>query len=309
MKQTVLITSIGATGSQGLIKSVDRSMFRIIGCDANPNNGFSNQVDSFKSVPFASDSSYAKTVFNLAKEERTNLIIPIMDEEIEALQKSYSLFKNTNLKILCLNRPISLIRNKMKAIEFLSEYGLDTPDVYTKSIPTYPAIIKPMIGTGSKNVNILENEEDFNYFKAKYKNPFLIQKYYSGIEISVDSFSDIFGNSVAIVLRKRLDIRNGLCKRSATFKDRNLISLVRLFLSKAKISGPCNLQGIIIADKVVFFDINCRFGGTYIVSIKAGIPINEYILDYIQNRGSNEMKDYKTIEMIRNWNESFYESK
>jgi carbamoyl-phosphate synthase large subunit len=309
--KSILVTSIGAAGSQGLIKSLDRKQFRIIGCDCNELNGYDNSVDMFYKIPSPSDSSYFNEILKLVEKEQVNLVIPIMDAELICVLKNKNKFKKDVRVLASSIELINIFQDKQETHKFMVTHKLNVPKLYSYEKYAFPLIAKPRVGTGSRGILIMRNKHDTDFFltDADVKSLFF-QEYVEGVEISIDCFCDIASNPVAIVARERIDIRSGLCKKTQTFQDKVLIEEVRSFLSKIKMVGPCNIQAIKskVDSKYYFFEVNCRFGGTYIASVHAGLDINQYILDFINGVPSNKLLVYKDILMVRHWEERYYDS-
>ena len=67
--------------------------------------------------------------------------------------------------------------------------GLAFPQIYQKDNIVFPAILKPQFGSGSKDVQIVYNENELDEVYNKYDGSYgeyLIQEYIQGVEYGCD---------------------------------------------------------------------------------------------------------------------------
>ena len=79
--------------------------------------------------------------------------------------------------------------DKLKNNKYLEENGLPFLQDYKRDNITFPAILKPQFGSGSRDVQIVYNQNEFDEVYSKYDGrygEYLIQEYIKGVEYSCD---------------------------------------------------------------------------------------------------------------------------
>jgi len=135
-----------------------------------------------------------------------------------------------------------------------------------------PAIVKPRLGWGSRDIHKVKNVEEARIVISRIREP-LIQTWMQGEEYTVDGLTDRYGKVICIVPRRRIKVLSGLSLQGITVRDKKLIELGEKITEYLKIVGPFNFQVIKIDGEPKIFEINPRFAGTGILSVKAGVNI------------------------------------
>lgn len=290
-KFNILISCIGATGAQNIIKIFKKQKelsMNIVGVDNQKYTAGQYFCDNFYKVPLAFDKGYISSIVKICLKENIRIFIPIWENEIEVVSKKIKIFKEKNILVpISSERTISICNDKLKLYDFFRKNNIET--IKTTKISNkngdklnYPIFIKPAFGTGSKNCYKVSNKQEFIFYLNKVENP-IIQDYIVGEEFSIDTFSDLDGTVIGIVPRKRIEIKMGIATKSITVRDNKIIKKTEDILNKLKIIGPANLQCFKTRDnKIIFFEINPRFGGSYILSFKAGLNIPKYFSQMVK---------------------------
>jgi carbamoyl-phosphate synthase large subunit len=302
---TVLITSIGATGAQNVVKGLKKQTkypVRIIGCDATALNAGAQLVDKFCKLPLATESFYLDSLLNTCKNEHINLLIPIMEPELEVVSTNISSFIQFSPSVAEYKTILSC-NNKLECQKIVEELEIDCPPVfYDIHTIQYPAIVKQQKGTGSVGIKILDHKDEaFNSIPEGY----FIQKFIKGIEYTVDCFLSKDYKFFACVPRIRIATKGGLSTKTTTVHHQKLTEYAEKIVRSFKLKGPSNIQFIETENKEIYFiEINPRFGGAYIASIEAGLNtplflLNELLGDPIEYTG------FKNLTMLRYWEEKY----
>ena len=152
--------------------------------------------------------------------------------------------------------------------------GLKSPapvvnvDLYTGG---FPAFIKPKDGSSSINAYKVENKEEL-LTMAEMVPDYIIQKYVSGTEYTVDIFCDFDGNPIFITPRIRLAVRAGEVLKTQISQDQKIINEMKQLIADYKPCGAITIQ-LIRDDRTgddYYIEINPRYGGGAPLSIKAG---------------------------------------
>jgi len=175
------------------------------------------------------------------------------------------------------------------------------------NIDEFPLIAKPVTGSASKGIIILNNQQDLNALNDKEN--YLIQKFIKGKEYSVDAYISVRDfQIISIVPRERLETQGGESIKSITIKNLELISFSEKTISKSKLLGPITLQ--ILQEektgKLFFMEINPRFGGAVLNSIEAGADSTMYLInDYLGEKNIRNDNWIDKLMMIRRFSENY----
>ncbi len=305
---TVIITSIGSTGALGVLRALRTQQtypVSVVGLDVRANVAGRYLVDRFTTVPAPSDPTYIKTLLEIAKRENAALVIPIMDEELLAISTKWP--GNEKCKVACPPQaPLEISHNKLISWTWLKERGFRVPALQDRHTMRYPAIVKPVTGTGSRGVLQVKSEQEMDYASLRAQGPVIIQDYICGPEYSIDAFCTLKGTFIGAVPRLRTEIKNGLATKTTTVDEPFLVAETKRLAELLDLRGPANIQAIRNDQGHFFFtDINMRFGGACTASVRAGLNgplflLNELAGDAIDYRGY-----IAGLSMLRYWEEIF----
>lgn len=303
------ITSVGTATSIGLIKYIRKydKNIRIIGTDINE-YGYtagSMLVDKFYRVSLAKHRLFFNEILDIIEIEKTDVIIPINDNEIEVFSRNYSrLSKKTKCLVPKVN-VIKLVRDKLSCTLKMEDIGLKCPkriDINSEK----KCIIRDRIGVGSKNVKILNNE---NFLGSILENQF-IQEFISGIEYTVDVLCDEMGKPLYIIPRQRLEVKAGVATKVKFIKDMELIRSVENVLRIIKLPGFSNFQFIVDEEgNQYFIEINPRFGGCSSSSLLAAPGMFNSFMRILSGDINNDIDLNENLKDVK-WNSvvtRFYE--
>jgi carbamoyl-phosphate synthase large subunit len=175
----------------------------------------------------------------------------------------------------------------------------------------FPMIAKPIHGSASAGIYVLQNQEEYkNFFSRKNISEYNVQKFIDGIEYSVDVYVSLNNQKViSVVPRIRLEVLGGESIKSQTIKDLELIYLSETVALKSGLVGPLVIQ--FIKDKITgviyLMEINPRFGGAVLCSIGAGVDFPGYVIDDMLGieLKENQNKWTENMLMVRRFSEYF----
>ncbi|MFT8348033.1 ATP-grasp domain-containing protein [Clostridium saccharoperbutylacetonicum] len=326
MKNTtsLLLTSIGKRVQ--LIKHLKKS-FKVVGVDAgelNPGRAF---VDEFYKIPKANESGYIASLLNICKEESVKVLIPLYEGEFEILHSEREKFKKIGTLVLLSNLEIlDVCKDKRKTYDYFLDSKINIPKVYSENeiediinyrdIDKFPMIIKPRDGMGSNGIYKINNIKGLKFFKD-YVEDGIMQEYIEGKEYTVDVLTDLNGEPVYVVPRKRLEVRSGEVVKSSTSKEEKIINetlKVMKHLNKLRDSNNLGLLGPLTIQffkkengEIYLLEINPRFGGGVPLSFEAGADYGERIYEMLQGKEIGYISDFKEITMLR-YEEATFES-
>lgn len=107
----------------------------------------------------------------------------------------------------------------------------------------YPAIVKPVTGTGSRGVLQVKSEQEMDYASLRAQGPVIIQDYICGPEYSIDAFCTLKGTFIGAVPRLRTEIKNGLATKTTTVDEPFLVAETKRLAELLDRSARSRLEG------------------------------------------------------------------
>ncbi|MCX7016045.1 MAG: ATP-grasp domain-containing protein [Candidatus Sumerlaeota bacterium] len=305
MAIVVVVTSIGSTGSQNVLKSLRAQTAhtaRLIGVDAQEAVAGRKFVEAFWRVPPATNPvAYVAALRSICREGKADLLIPIMEPELEAVAQHREAFAPT-VAVVSSAEAIATCNDKRLAHAFFERLGVPSPQRYTPESARFPCIVKPPQSAGTKGVLRIDSRRDL---EAAWSEGMLIEECIEGEEYTIDTFSDLRGEFVGAVPRKRLEVKGGLSTKSLTVNDPEMTAWAEKIVTSLPILGPANLQCIRGRDGLRFIEINPRFGGAYILSIRAGLDAPRFLLDCVAGEPIRYSGYQAGLRMLRYWEEVY----
>ena len=251
----------------------------LICADSDPLAPSFKEADSFQILPLFSDSDCLESLLETCKAEKISVLVPLTNKAIEFMADHRNELEVGGRRLwIPQNRAIEICHDKWTLFEFLTDEGFDTPSTFLprKIESPFPLIAKPRRGEGSKDVFVLENSDDLEFYMKKCPHH-VFQKRIDGQEFSVDAYFDQQGSPRLIVPRERLAVRGGEVMTSRINMDADIIDKVIALGARLGLMGPCTIQGI-QGDKFYFTDVNLRFGSGFVHTISAGgnVPLMMY---------------------------------
>lgn len=313
MKKTnVLVTSVG--GLTGVfitkhLKSV-KEQVKIVGVDMSDMNAAKKWLDNFYQVPPSNDPKYLERISEIVENEKIDVIIPVSSYDMNVFTEPEAKTKRLDKKMLIMDREMHRkLHNKERCYHFLASIGICTPEVLTDEI-TFPLIMKPKEGTGSKGIKIIETAEDLAYWKKKISE-YLLMEYLEGKEYTVDCLFRDDGTCIGWNVRERMKMNGGgavISKNSDLYNKKIEKVIEKLEITK-KIKGPVNFQFKEKNGEICVFDFNTRLAsGGLALTVASGFDIPSLIIDLVERNTISNWKideKNKNLIMIRYYEEVF----
>lgn len=283
---TVLITGCGGAAGQCILKALRNAKdeLRLIGSDADPyaavfhleNSGLSKAYR----LPYGDSQNYVSEVVALCRKENVDVIFPGTDGELMKLAASRKDLEKSGTKVIISPvESIKICRDKWLTFNHFSEAlpivrsALDENGVESAlSFTGLPAVVKPRIGWGAKQVYKVRSAAEAQILIKEVSNP-IVQTWLDGEEYTVDCLADRNGRVVCVVPRQRIKIFSGLSFEGVTVKNQKLIELGARIGAELPLYGPFNFQVKLVDGEPVIFEINPRFSGSGILTVRAGANI------------------------------------
>jgi len=303
---TIVSSAVGCLSAMGLINELKKEDVKIIGIDCNPLSAGLYLCDKGYVVPRGDNPGFINEIMRICELEKPDAILSGPEEELLALSKNKKLLEKMGVLVLCPDYEIvKICSDKLNTYELFRTYNIPTPEIYDDEV-NFPCIIKPRFGRGGRGVYKVDNVSELEFFLKKVRDP-IVQEFVEGIEFTIDTFADLGGNPLSIIPRIRLQVESGISVKGITVYDTKIIDYCKKIVKKLKLIGPACIQCIKDHDgEIKFTEINPRFGGGSILSIKADTTIVQNLIRIIKGEKPIPSKGFKEgLIMLRYYSEVF----
>ncbi|MCJ8009132.1 ATP-grasp domain-containing protein [Lederbergia wuyishanensis] len=310
----ILICSVGRRVQliEYFKKEFNKIEGKVIAVDCDPTAPALYHADYFEIVPRIDHPEYISVLKSICLKYEINGVLSLIDPELTLLASIKEEFEKDNIRIIISDKEvIDLCYDKYKTSKYLQKNNLPFVPSYrdfelvkqdlNNGVLTFPLIIKPRKGSGSKGVFIVENLHDLQLFWSE-DNDLIIQPFIEGDEYCVECYIDLLTNdTVNLFSKRKINMRAGETDKSIAIKDPVLNDLTYRLIYTLKPSGPIDIDYFKTVDgKYIISEINPRFGGGYpyayamgenfiksIISNLKGIsnlPYESYLGEYVEGK-------------------------
>lgn len=291
----ILFSTVGRRGYliKFLRQSVD-SQVEIFGGDTSPYAAGFAYCDHKTLFPRVTDPNYVDILFDFAKKNQIDMIIPLVDPELEVLAAQRQRFYDENIFVVI--SPLDTVRmafDKYLTVEFGSQNGIRVPrtslqveevvaEINNNKLK-WPVVVKPRKGSASAHISYCTDENQLESAFQSCPNP-MIQEFLEGPEYGYDLFGDMNGQLISVFCKKKLTMRAGETDKAISTADAVLIEFGRKIGAAMPLCGPVDVD--VIADKEgpKLLEINPRFGGGYPCSHLAGADFFRKLIALCQGK-------------------------
>lgn len=226
--------------------------------------------DKLAVAPSATSEIYIEWLASYIERHDIGLFIPTSEAEIAVINRN-GLREIASAKILIANKSvIDHSLDKYDCMSYLKARGLRVPDngVVGDSVPlTYPVIVKPRSGQGSKEVRKIEDSLAFN---ERALHGHIWQDYLcpDEQEYTCPVYHSSTRGMRILVLRRTL--AGGLTGRGVVVNDPLIEHYVEGIAKALELEGAINVQLRLTASGPCLFEINPRLSSTLIFRDKMG---------------------------------------
>ncbi len=278
----ILLTSVGRRVElvrafrQALSQRSD--LGRIVATDVDWMAPAMQLVDRPILVPRSSSDEYIPTLEAICRNEKIDLVLPLIDPDIPVLSAHRQRLESTGAKLAVVDESAALIAgDKWAAFQFFKGLNLSTPQSWLPESTQFredqfPLFIKPRGGSAAENTFRVNNSDEMTLLIKRIESP-VVQELLFGPEITCDVIADLKGETLAVVQRQRIAVRGGEATKSRTVCIPGLEDACRRIARKLPAVGPITVQCMMKEDQPHFIEINARLGGGLPLAIAAGLPV------------------------------------
>ena len=312
---TLIRSAVASPSSLGLLKFLQNLDVRIVGADITNLAIGQFYCDAFYLVPqAAAGESVIKRYCDIADVEQAQWLVSGPENEVCLLANHRDVFLQHGLQVF--HSPVStleIITDKRKMAVHFRAVDIPVPRTVvveqTDQLDGDKVVFKPRQGRGSVGVKIVKKEEWQTTALTLNTADYIAQEYLPGKEYTVDILCDMRGNLLNTVSRERLMTDSGVSVVGRTVRLKQLLELTARITDNLPFYGGNCLQFILGRDDQYYLtDINPRFGGGAILSIKASRSFQKNLCHLLQGRNDLLVKgctDFDTLTMYRGYEEVY----
>ena len=257
---------------------------RIFGTDIDPLAPAIQLVNKGFIVSRTDSPAYISQVFDICKNQKIDLVFPLIDPDIPVLAENKTLFDEIGTKIVVINiEQVEITADKWRTYSFFQSMGLNTPNSWLPSEKIewdnllYPLFIKPRSGSASINAKKVISPLHLKDLSENTENP-IIQEFIDGTEITCDVICGLNGKVQSVIQRQRIETRSGEVSKGKTVFYKDVMDSCLKIGDALNAIGPITVQCIINNDTPYFIEINPRYGGGAPLGIAAGANSPEWYI-------------------------------
>jgi carbamoylphosphate synthase large subunit len=263
----ILVTGVGGPAGRSVTSLLLERQVSVVGTDMNL-----VEMDGirFYQVPPADAPNLLPSVYAIAKQERVDLVIPTVSEELPVFARGW-LWQHELPALISSVIAVETANDKYLTSQALSAQNVAVPRYCLPSQVRSPAdlahsigwpcISKPRVGRGGREV-FLHDEEDWQVIAA-LGDHYILQEFAEGTDYAPNVYAGPDGQTVVVVLEKTelKEGRVGNAKSVRRAKDEDVAELARAAARAVGLSGPLDIDIRRRSDgKPVVLEINARFG-------------------------------------------------
>jgi carbamoyl-phosphate synthase large subunit len=275
----VLITGMSGSAAFELITALQRTgEYRVIAVDAAEHAVGYAIADAHYIVPFAVDPAFEGALRRILDHERPEFIVPLVDEEILQVHAIIDQHYAGRVNVVGPTAQFSeTVLDKWVANHALEEAGVPVPATWLASDAggcSYPAIIKPRVGRGSRGLAYLDGPDSLADYLQAASQPadrYVVQEQVRGTEYTVSVVVSPDGHVHAVV-PKEVVSKKGITQVGVTRSVPSIEALGRLIQQRLAANGPFNVQLMLTDDgRPIVFEVNPRLSTTTVLTMAAGV--------------------------------------
>lgn len=287
---SVLITS--ASRKVSLIQAFKKALRKegggkVMAADINPLSVAFMYADVSFITPRYKDPAFFPTLFRLCKKNNIGLIVPTSDDELSLFAEKKEEFRRRGIAVMVASSDtIAVCSDKLQFAFFCKEEGFLTPKIYEqpyRKIRQYPLFINDRFGKGAKYAFKVNTKQELVSFLERITHP-IIQEYINEKEYTIDLFSDFEGNVISVVPRERIAVFGGESFIGKTYKNKILINAALRLAGALQLVGHNTIQCFFDGKRVLFIEVNPRYGGGANLSFAAGADTPLYAIRIAQGK-------------------------
>ena len=276
-RPNVLITS--ASRKVTLVRAFREAMARLAGgrvlaTDISPWAVALQDAHEAVRLPRSDEPGFESALERLCEDERIGLVVPTRDDELPMMAAARERLAGAGTMVLVSSpEAVATCRDKVRFAEAVQAAGLDCPRMYVPPDVQLPAFVKPRSGAGGRGATAVSTVQGLEAAVASILaaggEP-LVQEFVDATEFTIDVFIDPDGQPISCVPRERVVVVAGESVVSRTVRYPDLATATLRLCATLALTGHLTVQAFRSPERIVFVEINPRFGGGANLGFAAG---------------------------------------
>lgn len=226
-------------------------------------------------APKFKESTFQSFLMDFVQKQGVDLVIPHIDSATIALAHAASALQSVGVRpVGCSVEVCEAMADKQQADVVFNSLGLPVP-----RCGQFPLLAKPRFGSSSRGTVLFRDAEEFDFWRRRNSaKDFVVHRFVTGTEYSLDAYVDGRGRTLGIVSRVRVIVAGGEVMVTHTKHHPAAIEIVERLLTWGRWHGPLTVQVIDDGQNAWLIECNPRFGSGTTCSIEAGLNSPEWIL-------------------------------
>ena len=297
-----LVTAIGGDVGQAIAIVLKRHHpdCEIVGSDVRNIALKMDLVDKYLVSPPAEDFNFLRWIKQTISDHGITVVIPASDAEVVALLETDDIGASV---VGPSKSAVDISKDKLLTANFFSENEIDGPqtqDILSAAPTSYPVIVKPRSGRGSRDIYICNDIEELESLRQNFPQS-IVQEMLTPADSEMTCAvyrSEISGTRV-LVMNRRLS--GGTTSWIRVVKDDRISRYCEKIAECLNLRGSINVQLIDTAEGPKAFEINGRFSSTVAMRDQLGFcDLHWSIQDQVFGKSSPYVPPKSGTELFRN---------
>jgi carbamoyl-phosphate synthase large subunit len=255
-------------------------------------------------IPAGADPDFAEVLLARCQALGVNVVLPTVDAELRPLARARPLYAAAGIDLLLAPAPaldVTLdklaLAHRCARVVRVPSTQLFGPAVDPARL-TYPVIVKPRTGSGSRGVITVDSAGVLAALKRS--SALIVQEFLPGDEYSIDVLADASGHVIASVPRLRARVDSGVSVGGQTVHDEELSSFGRAVAQATGITYVANVQcKRDAAGRPALLEVNPRMPGTLGLTIASGVDMPRLALAALLGQPLPAAMDFRERAVVR----------
>lgn len=249
---------------------------KVVAADHDPLAPALHAADRSYVVSPMNSAEYIPGLQKICRDEQVRLIFPLIDPDIAVLAAHREQLEGEGARLASVPLEAAAITaDKWETLGLFRSLGLKVPKSWKspQDVPgdtTFPLFIKPRYGSAGKNTFKVNNRRELDFFAGYIADP-IIQEFLPGPEITNDVICGLDGVVLAVISRRRIEVRWGEVAKGVTLHDAQIEDACVKVAKALGGRGPITVQCLMKEGVPHFSEINARLGGGAPLGIAAGV--------------------------------------
>lgn len=307
----ILVTGCGGDIGQSIGKILLESKYtkNLYGIDISDENAAQFIYPNFSLGLRYTHPNYLESLEFFINKNSIDIIIPIAEPELRFFSSRNIFDRIGNAKIIIASSlALEIGFDKYKTSEFLKKENLPFPKTIlakdVKNIEQFPVILKSKTGSGSKDIHVINNMDEYCFFTKNNIEDYIVQEFLSDEqgEFTCGLFRSNKGEIRSLIFKRKLT--GGYSGYGKVVENEVVKSLLEKLAIKLNLIGSINIQLRIDKNLPKIFEINPRFSSTVLYRHLFGF---EDLIWSIQDKYDIELNSYNENSTGRKFYKGFQE--